>query len=592
MSRLGKMAILHDRSFGLADRLQRVDFSYFRADLRHPDSQVKLLQGDQLVWWYGPIRQNTRPRSIPLAKVHFRQLFNDKPGPRTSAIVPLSSLPHYRKGTIWRDGKCISDTDLASTSRTFDVDFDESGWSLTSRADLLKQDNAHVFHHDEYPLKYRQDRTRLIDFKLADDKNLLIPCTEYFIRAYARNMEVCRALATLRWSDVMSVFFDDVRRDEYRWLVKPSLKMRNYDAVFLAHLLYDDYAAHRIRHINAQFISQDPSTQIFMEATPWFRGKGQLQCRGKWINNGNTFLCLNLVGSNQPDGEQIEWQRKKFDSSEGADGGRLVLPRPVRTAEADEFLNEHSHAEPDSHSEIIIIKPPPFKVLGSKRKVKKTKEVIKTDRGRLGPRPSEAKSHSSGEGSSSGKGIGKLEHAADAELETHGFLYDIWNAFRSIMADNPDRVTKVNWYTPPKFRDQGPPRAILLRPTIDWEPEDKSAPGWVYLDRKTGECRGLMVLRIQVDGENYFCFEIQPDKPDKADYSGVLMKSHVANQEEFEDFVEELCSRVRFALGRFKKMQSFFPPDAKIFKHHQRDAKVLYRSRLINAFKEIGVTLK
>lgn len=577
----------------MAERLQRVDLSYFRINLRHSDSQVKMLKGDQLVWWYGPIRQNTKPRSIPLAKVYFRQLFNDEPGPRTSAIVPLSSLPHYRKGTIWRNGLCVSDTNLASELCTFDVDFDEAGWSLTSRADLIRQGNAHIFHHHEYPLQYQHDLTRLLDFKLADGKkNLLIPCTEYFVRAYARNMEVCRALATLRWSDVMSVFFDDLRRDEFRWQVQPSWKMRNYDAVFLAHLLYDDYAAHRIRHINAQFISQDPSAQIFIEATPWFRGKGQLQCRGRWINDGNTFLCLNLLGSNQPDGKEIEWRTKKFDSSEGKDGGRLVLPRPVRTAEAEEFLNEHSHASPDGHSETIIVKPPPFKILGSKRTIKKTKEVIKTDRGRLGPRPSEANTYSSGEGSGAGKHIGKLEHAAEAELETHGFLYDIWNAFRSIMADNPGRVTKVNWYTPSKFCDQAPPRVILLRPTVDWDPVDRPALGWVYLDKKTRECRGLMVLRIEVDGENYFCFEVQPVKADKPEHSGVLMKSHVDTLEEFDDFVQQLCSRVRYVVGRFKNMETFFPPGAKIFKHHQKDTKVLYRSRLINAFKEIGVTLK
>ncbi|MGE8436132.1 MAG: hypothetical protein ACN6P2_06285 [Pseudomonas palmensis] len=548
------------------------------------------MKGDYLVWWYGPIHQNPRPRSIPLVTVYFRQLIDDEPGAFTPAVVPLSSLPHYRIGSIWREGRCISDTDVAQ--EVFDVDFSEGGWSPTSRGELLTQGKTHVFHDSDYPLKYPQDRGQLISFNLTRGKNLIIPCTEYFVRAYARNMEVCRALATLLWSDVKTVFYDDPRRDEYRWLVKPSPLMRNYDAVFLAHLLYDDYAERAIRSINAQFTSKDPSVKIFLKAAPWFRGKGQLLCRGQWINKGNTFLCLDLVGSNQPDGQEIEWQRKKLDSSEGQEGGRLVLPRPVRTAEAEEFISEHLNAEPDSHSEIIVVKPPPFKVLGSKRKVKKTKEVIKTDRGRLGPRPAEASTHSSGEGSGAGKGIGKLEHAADAELETHGFLYDIWNAFRSIMADNPDRVTKVNWYTPPKFRDQGPPRAILLRPAVDWDPTDKSGPGWVYLDRKTGECRGLLVLRIQVDGDNYFCFEIQPTNPEKAEYSGVFMKSHVATLDEFDEFVQRLCTEVRRACGRFKRIESFFPPGAKIFRHHQRDAKVLYRTRLINLFDEIGLALK
>ena len=44
--------------------------------------------------------------------MHFKQLFNDVPGSRTSAIVPLSSLPHYRISIIWRNGLCVSDTNL------------------------------------------------------------------------------------------------------------------------------------------------------------------------------------------------------------------------------------------------------------------------------------------------------------------------------------------------------------------------------------------------------------------------------------------------------------------------------------------------
>ncbi|HBO1153327.1 TPA: hypothetical protein L4E76_003959 [Pseudomonas aeruginosa] len=584
------MATQHKKELGLSAKVERIDFSYRRPNLRHPDSQVVRLKGDNIVWWYGPIQQNTRPRSIPLVKIYFRRLHEDEPGTFTPVLVPLSSLPHYRIGSIWRDGKCISNTRL--DKGVFDVDFGVDGWSLTSRGDLLKQGRAHIFHNSEYELKYPQDHGQLLEFKLGSDKHLLIPCTEYFVRAYARNMEVCRAVATLKWSDMMSVLFDDPRRDEFRWLVKPTRYMRNFDAVFLAHMLYDDHTVKCVKNINAQFISRDPSEKIFLKATPWFQGKGKIKCFGKWINDGKTFLCLDLVGTNQPDGDEIEWQTKKFDSSEGKEGGRLVLPRPVRTAEAEEFLSEHSHAEPDGHSETIIVKTPPFEVLGAKRKVLKKKEVIQTDRGRLGPHPEEATSHSSGQGTGANKNIGKLEHAAEGGLESRGFLMDIWNAFKSIMADNPDRVTQVNWYTPSKFRDQGPPKAILLQPPAEWPSDDKAGRWWVYLDRATGTRRGLMVLRIQIDGENYFCFEIQPDKPEKPAYAGVLMKSHVASTEEFDEFVQKLCSKVRFVLGRFKHMESFFPPGSKIFKHHRNDAKVLYRSRLINVLKDVGVELK
>lgn len=221
-------------------------------------------------------------------------------------LAALSERHHLAQRQVHiRHEPCLNHSRLRRRLR-------KTGWSVTSRAELIKQGNAHIFSHHEYPLQYQHDLTRLLRFKLDDGKSLLIPCTEYFIRAYARNMEVCRALATLRWSDVKSVLFDDTRRDAHRWLVKPSAKMRGYDAVFLAHLLYDDYADEQIRRVNAQFISRDPSAQIFMEATPWFTGKGQLECRGRWLNDGNTFLCLNLSRSSQPDGEEIEWQTKSL----------------------------------------------------------------------------------------------------------------------------------------------------------------------------------------------------------------------------------------------------------------------------------------
>jgi len=132
------------------------------------------LKGDNIVWWYGPIQQNTRSRSIPLALIYFRRLYENEPGPFTPALVPLSSLPHYRIGTIWREGKCISNTRL--DKGVFDVDFGEGGWSLTSRGDLLKQGRTHVFHNSEYELKYPQDHSRLLEFKLGADKHLLICC--------------------------------------------------------------------------------------------------------------------------------------------------------------------------------------------------------------------------------------------------------------------------------------------------------------------------------------------------------------------------------------------------------------------------------
>ncbi|MDR6234050.1 hypothetical protein [Pseudomonas oryzihabitans] len=579
----------------MVELVKRIDFSYPRSDLQHPDSGVQRLKGDYLVWWYGPVRKSPRAKSIPLATVNFRRLYGDVPGADLYADVPLSSLPHYRIGTIWREGKCISDTEL--TEEEFQVSFFPDGWTLTSKTQLYNEERLHIFPDEDYLLRWgKRDQCRLIEFKLLDGKQLLIPCLEFFVRAYARNMEVCRALATLKWSDVMNVLFDVPIRSEHHWLVRPSRRMRDYDKVFLAHLLYDDHTERCVKRINSQFISRSPKDKIFLEAEPWFTGKAQLLCRGRWINQGSTFLCLDLSGMSRPDGPRFEWQRIEFDSSEGEDGaGRLILPRPVRTAAAEEFLAETSNFEPDHHSETVIVKAPPFTILGGEREFEKTKRVIETDRSQVGPQPSSAEIYSSGEGTGAGKNTGKLESHSEAELESKGFLRDIWNAFNSIKADNQERVSRVDWYTPSHgFNCKTEPKLIPLSPT-----EENVFPNpvrmWTYIGRTTLRPRGIMVIRIKIDGQNYFCFEIQREESEAGkttpSYAGALIKFEKNTKEELNEFINEVCLRACHTMGRFKNMRSTFPSKTKIFKHTQNDQNVLYKKRLINAFKDLDVKL-
>ena len=74
----------------------RTGFNYARSDLRHPDSYVAKLKRDSIVWWYGNFRTPKGGSAIPRAELTFRTLYNDVPGPFVSAVVPLSSLPHYQ----------------------------------------------------------------------------------------------------------------------------------------------------------------------------------------------------------------------------------------------------------------------------------------------------------------------------------------------------------------------------------------------------------------------------------------------------------------------------------------------------------------
>lgn len=580
----------------LSHSVKRIDFSYPRVDLRHLKSGVVKFTEDHIVWWYNSIRVNTRgERTIPEVEVMFKKLNNDIPSSvPTWASVPLTALPHYRIGSIWREGQCISDTEMEV--KIFDIDFSSEKWSITSRAELIDSRQGNVFHEDDYPLKFTRDLSTLLNFSLPDGNNLLVPCIEFFVRAYARNMAVCKALSTLTFREVKSVFFKCDKRDAFNWLIKPTDQMRNADAVFLAHLLYDDYTETQVKRLNSSFISKGPNTKVFPEVAPWFQGAGQLLCRGRRINQGKTFLCLDLLGSTQPEGREIELFRETFDSSGGEQGGRIVLPQVIRTARAEEFLAEESYVLPDARGEKVILRPPPFETLGPKRTVKRIKSLRETNRGLRGPQPPQADTYSSGDGAGDGKNIGKSEHVSDVVLESQGFLLDIWNAFLSIKRDNPERVTEVSWYVPPNYGTSAPPR-ILLFNTSGLDGRQTAARSWVYLETLGAQRRGLMILRLVVDKQPFYCFEIERQEssektPNPRGFSGVLMKAHTEDPVEFQQFVETVTSRIRNNLGIFKNIMKTFPPNAIVFTHRSKDQDVRYRTRLINAFAQAGVVLE
>ncbi|WP_244158998.1 hypothetical protein [Pseudomonas cannabina] len=196
----------------------------------------------------------------------------------------------------------------------------------------------------------------------------------------------------------------------------------------------------------------------------------------------------------------------KFDSSEGVDGlGRLVLPRPIKSAALEEFLQERSTVEPDRHAEIYEAKAAPFKVLGAKRPVKKTKSVVKANKSRLGPAPPEADGVSAGTGTGSGKQVGKLETVSDEEheaaldvvLETQGFFMDIWKALKSIGAENPKQILRVDWYTPVARFSSKPPLGIVELAVENEEDLPSDVRSWLYLDRSAGLRRGILIVRIK-----------------------------------------------------------------------------------------------
>ncbi|KPW69460.1 hypothetical protein ALQ64_04483, partial [Pseudomonas cannabina] len=81
-------------------------------------------------------------------------------------VQRLPSLPHYRVGTIWRNGRCISDTEL-DTERLA-VNFNAGKWRTTSRRALIASGQGHLFADEEYPLILgNDDRCKLLNFSTS-----------------------------------------------------------------------------------------------------------------------------------------------------------------------------------------------------------------------------------------------------------------------------------------------------------------------------------------------------------------------------------------------------------------------------------------
>lgn len=573
--------------------IKRVEFSYPRADVQQ-NAGVKALSGDVIVWWYGPVQQNRKARTIPHVIVLFRELdANDRPGAFRRVTIALSHLSYYRIGTIWRQGKCVSDTELTCIGPR-NVDFTENtGWQYTSRYEARKQNLPQTFRDADYPLFYQDgDKCWLLDFDLGGGKNMLVPCVEFLVRAYARSSEVCRALTALPWDDIFSTFYDETTPDEHEWVIRPSRHMRDGDAVYLAHLMYDPYTAHQSRWVNSQVLSSSPERPVLLKVAPWFKGPAQIEGRGFWINGGNTFLCLDITGCSEPPGDEIVLQRLNFDTDQGIDGtGRTVMPRPVKTALADEFIAAVDQLDPDYHSETTIVKTAPFTTLGPQRKVEKRPRTVNANTGRRGPNPPEANNHSTGKGTGTGKQTGKLLLEADAVLESNGILRDVWRALNDIAATN-HQVTDLHWYTPTeRFKADGEPQLIALDPK---DHETGKAISWAYLDTVTKRPRGVMIVRIKLGSDRYFLIELQrrqKGNEETGSFAGVLFRSHLNNYGELQDFVEEFCTLIRPQNGVVRNLKHLFPDQTKFFNHSPHEEKILHRTVLINAFRDVGVSL-
>jgi len=274
-----------------------------------------------VVWWYGGIVRNNSERTIPLCIVFFRKLdAQGHLGEFVSHKLALTNLGLLRIGTVWCEGRC--DSEIVLNTRQFDLDLDFSAgqWDCISPYEARRSTGAVLVPEHDYALRYSSDKNHLLRFALKSGTTILIPCLEYLVRCYGQNKEIARVLATYQWDEVQERFFVPVagQATDEVWPIKLTSRMRNWDAAFLAHLLYDEYTRKAARSVNAQIQAQFNNSEsvAFIKIWPWFEGAAQLRVRGLLIDGGKTILALRILGSSEPAGVSILCDRERPDRAE------------------------------------------------------------------------------------------------------------------------------------------------------------------------------------------------------------------------------------------------------------------------------------
>ena len=582
---------------------------------------MEQLPGDQverIAWWYCGLSKPRSTQTQPSVLVEFRRIHADGQvsGASTDSIlrgIPLTALGLVRIGTVWQNKRCVREAIFQI--KEYDVEFREGAWRFASF-----HSNATEGLEEPYPISlhsppYRGlDRNRLIEFSLRSGGRLVIPCLEYFARCYGRSGELRRVLATYPWDGqgdtCVNRFYapiDEQEEPQKVWKVNLRRRMINGDVVFLAHCKYDPYTTRAARSIHAQLESHfanDNTRTAFLNVGPWFQGPAQLKVAGWFFGGEKSFLGLRVLGGSDPAGILIERDRENTNQNKriNSDGvtntawtgvpTRLLVKSPEIVSIVDE--------DPDNRSSSVEVEDIDFEVLGDERIVREVRRrQARTSGGKKGNGDSVAV-YSGGEPCGSGKGVGSSVHNQRAILESRGILRDMWDAMRHLQRKYPKSISAVQWYTfQDGFQSSGEPSTISLEQFSDAVLDlKKEIRNWVYLDRRSGIVRGILVARMIVHGQKVDFFEIQrrprkkksvnnEERDGEENYKGFACI--LETDDIHSEWVKTFLSTVRYAKGIVSKLTKSCPGLVETFNHAStKDDEVSCEKTVLNALWKIN----
>lgn len=572
-------------------------------------------QRDLMAWWYCGVRKNQRSGDQPLAVVAFREVLSER---RLSddvvyKNVPLTALGQVRLGTVWHRGLCRYEMSLECEK--FSIDFDQPGWRFTSFQEANRYQEPPPYPPEIHPLQYKNDKNWLLDFNLRTGARLVIPCLEFFTRAYGRSAELRRIIASYPWTECRErrLFAPLGESEEYgkKWKVKLRKRLVNGDVVLVAHAKYDPYTENVVRMIygqmEANYVPGD-RTPLFIKVAPWFRGPAELKVKGVWCDRGASFLGLQIMGCSEPGGVPIFRSRENANNAEirlqEGDLGTAWKGTPDRkVVKLPEIVDLTDEVDPDPDSISAEIEDPEFELLGERRAVFDVRsQRAKTSSGQKAE-GSDGIRFSSGDPHGSGQGVGYASIHAPPVMESQGVLRDVWNVLLFLKRKLPQLISSVEWFTfEAGYSQRAEPSLMGFHPFEEQDTVDRTTRKWPFIDAHTlSEARGLLVARLRVSGKWVHFVEIQRrplrlkgkdgGKVDAEEsFKGLVFQ--LDNQADVNDWIAFLLSDLRRVKGVVDKLAARCPGRAATFVHSKsRSDAVPCETAVMNALRKIECDL-
>lgn len=355
-------------------------------EVKHPISSFPKDNIKRVIWWYGPIIENTQNLSLPLVKIAAKQILED--GKTLSDIndiiyATVAELDQTRLGTIW-EGQNPTSTiwqnyKYFAYNKQFDFVFSNQEKQPVSVTLDHKDPKTGYWYIPKFKYdigKFQESSNNFVAFckshltKLisTDDITVYIPSLEFLTSAIAPGHKQIRTKLILDTIDVAiekyikSAFINE----SGDYMIELNEGKTDENISLLSYLKLNQTSRSRLSHIWAS-IQQDHSKGYMNPVVlPYHPTNLTLVGDGIWINN-STFLMLRINESTLPSDHQIFFKGLKYDIKPRKETIQYI-PRPHELSEENEDDGQditHKHNPHTAagfvhaYSQVKIIGAPP-----------------------------------------------------------------------------------------------------------------------------------------------------------------------------------------------------------------------------------------